>query len=239
MNVGDHVREDSELDHLIPPEIKDDRLYRWIMRIAATPGVRAILEIGASSGEGSTEAFVLGARRNPERPAIHCLEVSEPRFAALVERWGDEPIHAHNVSSVPVDRFPTEEEIDAFRERVWTRFRFISRDTVLGWLRQDVEYLEEHGLSGEGIRLARKACGVERFDAALIDGSEFTGPADLDEVYGAPFLLLDDVRSFKNYDNHRRLRDDPDYLCLDYFRWRRNGFAVFARRDAPDVAELP
>lgn len=229
----------SELDRLIPPEIKDDRLYRWIMRIAATPGVRTILEIGASSGEGSTEALVLGARGNPEPPEIHCLEVSKPRYEALLERWGDEPIHAHNVSSVPLDRFPTEEEIDAFRRRVWTRFRFIPRATVMGWLRQDIEYLEQHGLSGEGIRLAREACGVERFDAVLVDGSEFTGPADLDEVYGARFLLLDDVRSFKNYDNHRRLRDDPAYRCLGNSRWRRNGFAVFARRDAPDVVELP
>lgn len=237
---GSAPTEGSELDHLIPPEIKDDRLYGWIMRIAATPGVETILEIGASSGEGSTEAFVLGARRNPGRPSVHCLEVSKPRFDALVERWGGETVHAHRVSSVPLERFPTPEEIDAFRRRAWTRFRFIPRDTVLGWLNQDIEYIERHGLSAEGIRLARERCGVDHFDAVLIDGSEFTGPSDLEEVYGARFLLLDDVRSFKNYDNHRRLKADPDYRRIAHSRWRRNGFAVFARRDAPEpVAAVP
>ncbi len=58
----------SGLDRLIPPEISNDRFYRAIERVAATPGVRTILEIGSSSGAGSTEAWVKGALANPQRP---------------------------------------------------------------------------------------------------------------------------------------------------------------------------
>ena len=220
----------SAFDHLIPPEIADDRLFRWIVRIAATPGVRQVLEIGSSSGAGSTEAFVLGALRNPVRPVLHCLELSKVRFAALTARYRDRDfVRCYNLSSVPLASFPTPADLDAFRRRVWTRFRFIRRSTVLTWLQQDVEYLKSEGLSTPGIRLVREANKIDFFDAVLIDGSEFTGPADLDEVYGARFLILDDIKTYKNYDNYRRLRCDSGYRLLSSSWWLRNGFAVFSR----------
>ncbi|MBW3534815.1 MAG: hypothetical protein KY453_06280 [Gemmatimonadetes bacterium] len=220
----------SDLDRLIPPEIVDDPFHRCIERVAATPGVRHILEIGASSGAGSTEALVAGALRNDPVPTIHCLEVSIPRFYALVERHGGRSfVRCYNRSSVPTGSFPDEAEVDAFRRRVWTRFRFIRRATVMGWLRQDLEYLATHGLSGEGIREVREEAGIDGFDVVLIDGSEFTGTAEMEDVYGARFLLLDDVRTFKNHDNDRRLAKDPAYRLVERGRRPRNGWAVYER----------
>lgn len=225
------LRQASTLDRLIPPEISGDRFYRWLARIAATPGVHTILEIGSSSGEGSTAALVEGALRNPAAPRIHCIEVSRARHQALAERYRSfDFVHCHNVSSVPAERFPTEAELDAFRRRIWTRFRFIRRDTVMGWLRQDLAYLERSGLSGAGIREIMERHGIDRWDAVLIDGSEFTGAAEMEEVYGARFLLLDDIRTFKNHDNHARLAKDPAYRLVARSRWLRNGFAIFERR---------
>ena len=105
----------SALDDLIPPEIAGDRLYRWIVRIAATPGVRQMLDIGSSSGAGSTEAFVLGALRNPVRPILHCIELSKVRFAVLIARYHDhEFVRCYNLSSVPLASFPTPGDVDAF-----------------------------------------------------------------------------------------------------------------------------
>jgi hypothetical protein len=223
----------SQLDRLIAPEIAGDRLSRHLERLAATAGVRTILDIGASSGEGSTAALVAGALRNPDRPVIHCIEVSVARFEALERRYRDHDfVHCHNVSSVPLDRFPTEAEIDAFRRRIWTRFRFIRRAEVMRWLRQDIEYVERHGLSATGIRSIRERFSIDRFDLVVIDGSEFTGPAELDEVYGARFLALDDVRTYKNMDNTRRLDDDPAYRRVAFARRVRNGFAIYERTRA-------
>jgi hypothetical protein len=227
---------ESPLDRLIAPEIHADRLYRWLEKVSATPGVSHILEIGASSGAGSTEALVAGALKNPVRPVIHCLEVSKVRFDALASRYADVPfVRCYNLSSVPLDRFPEESDVDAFRRRVWTRFRFIARDTVMRWLRADIDYLQRQGLSQPGIEIVRREVGIDTFDAVLIDGSEFSGPADLDEVYGARFVLLDDIRSYKNYDNHQRLMSDTSYRLLAKGRVR-NGFAVFERVHAPTVA---
>ena len=229
----------SDLDRIIAPEIRGDRFSRTIARVAAVEGLRHILEIGSSSGGGSTRAFVEGALENPSRPILHCLEVSAARFQALRARYSDyDFVHCHNISSVPLAAFPDEHEIRTFYRSVRSRLRRTPLPEVLRWLRQDREYLRAHDLSEWGIRRIKERYAIERFDAVLIDGSEFTGPSELDEVYGARFLLLDDIRTYKNHGNFLRLMADPSYRLLRKSRWRRNGFAVFEQLPGatdPDV----
>jgi hypothetical protein len=220
----------SALDELIAPQIADDAFAELIEEIGATAGVREILEIGSSTGEGSTAAWVRGALRNPERPRLHCLEVSDERYAALRKRWRKyDFVHCHHLSSVPLERFPSPSDVERFYRDVPTRLNESDLDTVLGWLRQDVEYLREHGLSSAGIAEIKEQHGIDSFDAVLIDGSEFTGRAELDEVYGARILLLDDTETFKNWDNVRRLEADPAYRLVRADPETRYGFAVFER----------
>jgi hypothetical protein len=220
----------SPLDSLIAPEITGDRFHRAIMDVAAKPGIHQILEIGSSSGEGSTEAWVAGALRNPVRPQLHCIEVSETRFDALVERWREyDFVCCHHVSSVPVESFPDAATVEAFYRGTRSKLRRTPLEEVLDWLRHDLDYVREHGLSRPGIREIREQHRIDTFDAVLIDGSEFTGRAELDEVYGAGFLLLDDTQTYKNYGNARRLEADPCYRLVLASRRTRNGFAVFQR----------
>jgi hypothetical protein len=220
----------SPLDSLIAPEIVGDRFHRSIMDVAATPGVHQILEIGSSSGAGSTEAWVAGALRNPIRPQLHCIEVSEARFDALVERWREyDFVCCHHVSSVPLESFPDPATVEAFYRGTRSKLRRTPLEDVLDWLRHDRDYVREHDLSRRGIREIREQHDIETFDAVLIDGSEFTGEAELDEVYGARFLLLDDTQTYKNYENARRLESDPRYRIVVTSRRTRNGFAVFER----------
>jgi hypothetical protein len=220
----------SQLDHLIPAEIAGDSFSATIEEIASTAGVREILEIGSSAGEGSTAAWVRGALGNRIRPRLHCIEVSAERHAALVERWGaQEFVHCHHVSSIPIERFPAPAEVEQFYEDVPSRLRNFDLPTVLGWLQQDIDYLGDHGLSIPGIAQIKARYAVETFDAVLIDGSEFAGRAELDEVYGARFLLLDDTETFKNWENSRRLQADTSYRVVCADSETRNGFAVFER----------
>ena len=218
------------LDRLIPREIAGDAFAQAIEDVAATPGVREILEIGSSAGEGSTAAWVRGAVRNPVLPRLHCIEVSVERHKALVERWKDRNfVHCYNLSSVPLERFPSAADVERFYREVPSRLRDFELDTVLGWLQQDADYLRDHGLSCPGIARIKEQHGLEGFDAVLIDGSEFTGSAELDEVYGARFLLLDDTMAFKNWENARRLEADARYRVIRADSSTRNGFAVFER----------
>jgi hypothetical protein len=227
------AREAAGLDRLLPPQVKGGRYHAALRRAAAAPGVRTILEIGASSGAGSTEALVAGALANPGGPpALHTIEVSKARFAALVARHAGCPfVHPYNVSSIRAADFPGEEEVARFYRDVRSKLRNNRLEKVLGWLRQDLAYLSAHpDLDVAGLELVRAAAGVETFDVAVIDGSEFTGERELELVLGARFILLDDTRSFKNWSSEARLRADPRYRRIAGSRLFRNGWSAFERR---------
>jgi nucleoside-diphosphate-sugar epimerase/glycosyltransferase involved in cell wall biosynthesis/ADP-heptose:LPS heptosyltransferase/GT2 family glycosyltransferase len=223
----------SELDHSTPPEIKDDEFYYTIQKLAKEEAIKTVLEIGSSTGAGSTEAFVTGLRENPNRPKLFCMEISKPRFHDLQNRYKDDPfVICYNVSSVPLEKFPTEEEVINFYNTIRTSLNIYPIEQVLGWLRQDKKYLKESGVQGNGIELIKKENHITTFDMVLIDGSAFTGSAELDEVYGAKFILLDDINDIKNSKSYQRLIKDSNYSLI-IENWKlRNGFAVFKKNDA-------
>lgn len=220
----------SDLDHLIPAEIVNDEFYETIRSLAATADIRTILEIGSSTGEGSTRAFVDGIHINPNRPLLLCLEVSVPRFQRLAQRYRyDSQVRCYNLTSVPLDRFATEVEVVNFYNSLQSALNHHSLSEVLRWRAQDVRYLEQFDSAQCGIQIIKEQNGVDRFDMVLIDGSEFTGHAELAEVYGADYVLLDDIRTFKNLQNYEQLREDPMYRVLKANPTLRNGYAVFER----------
>jgi hypothetical protein len=130
---------------------------------------------------------------------------------------------------VPLERFPAPAEVERFFREMPDRLNPYDLETVLGWLQQDVDYLRDHELSSPGIAQVKAQNDIAAFDAVLIDGSEFSGQAELDEVYGARFLLLDDTETFKNFENSRRLAADPAYRLVRADPTTRNGFAVYER----------
>ena len=94
---------------------------------------------------------------------------------------------------------------------------------------QDIDYVRCTGVNEDGIERIKREHDIDCFDMVLIDGSEFTGKYELDKVYGARFILLDDINGFKNYDNYQRLVADQTYQLIAE-NWKvRNGYAVFKR----------
>lgn len=211
-------------------EIKDDAFYDVIVRIASRPDIRQILEIGSSTGDGSTEAFVKGMAQNSSRPKLYCIEAAKDRFEILQKRYaGNSSIRCYNVSSVGLAGLPTEEQVSNFYRLSPTVLNDAPLDTIFGWLRGDLAAMKGGDLTLDGIALIKRESGVETFDAVLIDGSEFTGRAELDEVYGAKVILLDDINAFKNHYNCQRLMFDPSYRLTDGDVGLRGGYAVFER----------
>lgn len=218
----------SSLDRLIPPEIKNDEFYRTIQLIAKEEDIKTVLEIGSSSGSGSTEAFVNGLIDNPNQPQMFCMEISQSRFNALRKRYENYPfVHCYNVSSIPLESFPTEDEIRKFYQTNQTNLNLYPLNQVLDWWRQDIEYLKKSGVDCQGIKKIKEENNVDIFDVVLIDGSEFTGKAELEEIYGAKFILLDDINTFKNYENYNRLLSDSKYVLIRHNKKLRNGYAIF------------
>jgi hypothetical protein len=221
----------ASYDQLIPPEVYHDGLYRLIESVARRKDVRTILEIGSSSGEGSTAAFVNGMKRNPNRPMLFCTEISRVRFAALQKRYcGRGDVQCYNVSTVSPEDFPTEAEVAAFYRNSCTALNRYPLDQVLEWLRQDLDYITKSQVEARGIQLIKEQHGISHFDVVLIDGSAFTGFAELDEVYGSRIILLDDINDIKNLQSYRRLASDPQYQLMEANWNLRNGYAAFKRK---------
>lgn len=159
------------------------------------------------------------------------MEISKPRFAALQTRYGQLPfVKSYNASSVPLKAFPRESEVAAFYDTVPTNLNQYGRDQVLGWLKQDREYVESADVPQHGIELIKQEHKIKHFDLVLIDGSEFLGKAEFALIYGATFILLDDINAFKNYANYQHLLNDPQYELLEEDKQLRNGYAVFKRK---------
>jgi len=224
----------SELDNTVPPEIKNDEFYFLIQKLAQQENIKTILEIGSSSGTGSTEAFVKGLHKNPNKPTLFCMEISAPRFAELQNRYAADPnVKCYNISSIPLDKFPTEQEVSSFYYNIKTTLNNYPIERVLGWLRQDIEYMKSSGHCENGIQIIKDENNIKNFDMVLIDGSAFTGTAEFNEIYGARLILLDDINSIKNYDNYKRLIKDPNYSLVAENRRLRNGYAAFKKMIIP------
>ncbi len=220
----------SAIERLIPPEITGDGFTDVIRALARGEELHNVLEIGSSSGGGSTEAFVTGLRDNPHRPTLFCMEISKPRFQALADRYRpDSFVQCYNVSSVGTEAFPTPTDVLEFYHANDTGLNRYPATDVLQWLEQDIAYVRDSGVPADGIARVKADNGIDYFDLVLIDGSEFTGDAELRQVYGAKFILLDDINTYKNYANHARLAADERYTLIYHEPSLRNGCSAFRR----------
>lgn len=221
----------SNLDAVISPEVHDDSFALLATELAARPDVHTAIDVGASAGAGSSAAL-FGGLRTKDDMLLVCLELSETRFKKLSARYAPyDWVRCVNDSSIPLSEFPSDDDVLTFIERHGGRALYNNPpEEVMRWLRQDREYLLAHEAAGRGITDALALVDADTFDLVLIDGSEFTGAAELDRLYGALYILLDDVRTYKNHGNRQRLLDDPDYTLVVEDVEHRNGYSAFERR---------
>jgi FkbM family methyltransferase len=231
--AADEPKSTSVLDVIIPGEIKDDSFYDALKTLATLPEVKTILEIGSSAGGGSTEAFVSGLKDRSDPASLYCMEVSATRFAQLRDTYkAYNFVHCFNVSSVPLGEFPSHQAVGEFWDTVQSGLRAYPKETVLGWLDADLDYVKSHGFDANGISLIKAEREIKDFDVVLIDGSEFTGEAELRHVHGARYIALDDINTHKNWKNYFQLKSDPGYELICEDRSVRNGFCIFKRVEA-------
>jgi glycosyltransferase involved in cell wall biosynthesis len=228
------------MSNIIPPEIINYEFSEWITKICAQDDVCTILEIGASSGDGSTQQILKGIRQSGTPKQLYSVEIFKDRFQALEKNLsGIDFAHAYRGSTVTLDEHPTLEAISDFFAAHPSHSRVYKCERFLGWAREGFDILattKSEGLSHDIINVIRKEHGIDTFDVALIDGSEFTGLVELKKVYGAKYLLLDDICTYKNAESHYNLLEDPNYEQLHCNRHLRNGFSVFKRKEGHDFA---
>ena len=231
---SDSRDESSTLEKIIDPEITNDPFFDELMKYASDLRFKTFLEIGSSSGGGSTEAFVTAIRQREDRESIslYCIELSKPRFELLRKTYlADAFVKPYNLSSISSKEFPTESNIVNFYKNTPTKLNNAKLKTVLGWYHADLDYIRKSNNDQNGIEFIRHDNSIDQFDMVLIDGSEFAGERELDLVIGAKVIALDDTETYKCHAALQKLSQDPRYQLITHRPDVRNGYAIFTRKD--------
>lgn len=221
------------MQNIIPPEILNDEFHTTLKQYATRHDLKIFLEIGSSSGEGSTDAFVSGLkhRRDILEVRLFCMEISRARFKALANNYADADfVRCYNISSISSNELPTDNEVINFYNSTRTTLNNYSIETVLDWLRQDTEYIKNSGADINGIQFIKQTNRIQNFDMVLIDGSEFTGERELQQTSGAKVIALDDVNAFKCWNAYQTLLHTTHYELKEHNFSLRNGYAFFERK---------
>ncbi len=213
-------------DILFPANIPQELFYA-IQRLLYQENIETILDIGAGDGTGSTRAAVetLDGRQRK----IFCIEPDTAKCEQIRRLYSDR-VTVYCGSSVALDQYITEAALTSFYSSQPSILNYYPLDTIIQWYRDERAALTEKNFSNSCIEEIRHARGIEFFDMAILDGSLFTGQADLNAVYGARFLALNHVRSIKNFSNMLRLLADPNYQVIELNYQTGCGHAVFRRK---------
>jgi len=220
------------IEKIIPPEIYNDQLYFMLEHFSTNPILRNFLEIGSSSGGGSTQAFVSGIKRRTDKSEVKlfCMEISHARFEALCAQFEfDSFVKPYKCSSISLGEFPEWDEVQSFYEKTNTALNGWPLDQIQSWYDQDIKYLLTHQMTFNGINKIKTDQNIKNFDMVLIDGSEFSGERDLHHVMGSKVIVLDDINSFKCYNAFQTLLHHSSYRLVNQALYIRSGFAVFER----------
>lgn len=222
---------------LIAPEVSDS-FASALNKLCSKDEVINIVEIGSSSGLGSTKAIIDGAlKSSASSKNIYCIEVSSVRSSELQKNLIDYHsklnIKIINLSTIKPSDLPKNFRVIVFYFKHNTNLRKVSLYRILGWLKKDIKFLEENPSlwnSKTAIDVVREDTFGEEIDLVVIDGGEFSGYQEFLLFYGAKIIALDDVNSFKCYQAYMRLINDPEYELYGQDWDLRNGWAIFCRK---------
>ena len=239
LRIKNHETADS-YKKIIPPEVRGGRFFELIQEISAYSDVCSILEIGSSSGEGSTRALFESLAKIPSaNKQIHCMEISQERYQKLKDYLAsDSRFYPHRLSSVSTSEFPPFQIIENFHKTVKSKLSGYQLDTIESWYKKDLTFLDENpelipvrgdGKKISGIAWIKGEYSIDKFDFVIIDGGEFTGNAEFSYFHDSRYVALDDTNSFKTWDVHRQLCLNPSYKLIDENTNERNGWAIFKK----------
>ncbi len=212
------------------PEIYNDELFYKIIDLVKKSKPKTVLEIGSGEGLGSTAAFIRGIELAANPCNFYCIELDPDRFKVLVENTKQyDFVKCYNVSSVRQSQFIDENYVaEMYNNNKPLKTRQYSLELVWKWLEDNQKQLPEY--DENGIQKIMAENNIDFFDMVLIDGSPFTGLAELLDVYGAKTIILDDTIDIKNWDGYNKLKDDDMYELVVENKNLRNGYAIFEKR---------
>jgi len=183
-----------------------------------TKGLGIGLEIGGGTGDGSTQCILtdklFSIENHPDRIGRHRMNL-EAKGGVSVQG-----------TAVVSDLWMNKQDVAEFYRTTKTNLNQYPLQMVLGWHDECVETAKSYQTNSiEDINFKYNV----NFDFVLIDGSPFSGEAELRCV--RPFLAkktiiaLDDTNDIKNWKNYHKLSLFGKLLWEDWSV--RNGAAIF------------
>lgn len=202
-------------------------LYSDLINLVSKHGGRNILEIGTTPNGARTKAIVKGIDRNLcDTPKLFCIEASRDRHAVLCNEFNRyDFVKFYNALPVDLEHYPSFEEIQLFHNTVKVGAEDLDINAM--FVSYCVETDNANLIMQNGIQYVRDQHGIKTFDIALIGNSGFTGTAELEAVYGACYLVLDNVRAYKNHFNYKRLKFDKNYTLYKESFEPEESYAIF------------
>jgi hypothetical protein len=201
------------------PEITlADEFGRAIAQTIRACNVQTVIEVGSWDGTGST-TVVMQALEPVVGKRLTCIEANPERHAALASLTASrEWVTTVCSRSVSRDAMTPKTFADMWRSP-YNRLRYPEHEVQRWWNEQT---------DGPGYL---ESLTTETFDAALIDGCEFSGWDDYrllrDRVR---VLMLDDVFSaYKCAEADEDLRRRGEWSCLWRSAFVRNGASIWVR----------
>jgi hypothetical protein len=225
-----------------PDHRKDDphtgMMYKTLVDLASRPEVRNVIEIGSTDGRGSTMAIREGLEKNPNFPDVKlfCIEPVKQMYDVLA-RTRAPYMKCYRVCSSPRDEHYTDAEIERFFKEDWPKNPFHSpaQRQEPGWHIRERDrynaYFIQQGLKQDGVEFIKDRNRIESFDMALVDGGTYSGLADTIRVYGARYIVLDDIHTLKCVWAFEKLEKDLRYELIMHHPCTKShfGYAAFRR----------
>ena len=215
-------------------------MYETLVDLASRPEVKTAIEIGSCDGRGSTMAFREGLEKNPNFPdvVLICVEAVRQMFDVLKKNQAPY-MKCYRVCSTNPKLHYTDKEIEQFFKVDWPKapFQTPAQKQEPRWHKRERDryaaYFIQQRLPLDGVALIKNNNKIETFDLALVDGGTYSGRADVASVYGAKYLVLDDIHTLKCTWEFQKLSADPNYKIIMHHPCTEAhfGYAAFERVD--------
>jgi hypothetical protein len=218
----------ADASFLLFPDTIDQELFFTIQRILYDDLLlTTCLDIGASNGDGSTRAMV-EATTGRSGTRIFSIEPEPEKFRILASKYAGN-VQAYQGLSVSFEDYMPETELSCFYQETQSIYNFYPYSYIAEKYATELSCIRDMATQDKVIQKIKIDEQIRVFDLVVMDGSLFTGKADLAAVYGAKYIVLNYVLSTKNYDNLGLLLRDQNYKVATANLKNRCGYVVFER----------
>ncbi len=217
----------------IPPEIKDDELYDRLIdtiRLFAHE-IQTVLEVGASSGDGSTEAIASALSQYVPSKTFYTIEASPVRYEILKQRYANiDWLIPMLGSSVFLEEYVPKGYAEFYHKKHKRRFGQYDLSFLLDWYVNEKALIQDNNLPQGVIDSIKKENNIDFFDFVILDGSPYTGYSEFQKILGAKIIVFDDVLDIKHDKSHELLKAMTEYECIYCNLLHRNGYSIWVKK---------